>query len=897
VAFVRHDDPSSFATTVHLFNNTVRRKLRNFSALRLTAKQPGGVLPSQTHPAEHAVPVIAFSLRRAAAAFSGPRLTVRFGWLAFGTALATLGVSVFNPGARGQDAADASTTPGGTPPAPKTTETIIVTATRRGENINKVPYSISALSGAELKRNGVTDLMGIRNSVPGLQSADYGARGANLNNNFIIRGINTEDTGVGQSEFPDLAGSTVSSYIDDTPLFVNLKLTDIQRVEILRGPQGTLFGADSEGGTVRTIHNKPDPAGYDYEIDGTMSGTDHASQPNDSVNAMLNLPLTPRFALRLNAGYDREAGFIDADNAVLFNQPGNIAYTAQPLLADPANPLTSPARTGTDHGINTDRIWFVRADALWKPDEDSTAELSYQHQDDHSNGFPFEYPGSDYVIKRRLPINPSETRTDIEALTLTHDFGFGTVTSSSSYYTVDVADMYDNSGIDVEEPYYYGNYPRITTPNYDYNSDKAFAQEVRLVSPRGRHLDYVVGVFYQNRWNRAYSIETVPGFAKWANLPGSGPAGYATWADYVTEYYLGTRPGTLDPADLSYDFDRVVHFTDLAGFGEATLHLTSWWRLITGVRVFQENFRQTTLQHIYYAGESFGAGASGASAGSGSQRNQSQIFKASTSVDISRNSLAYFVFSQGYRAGGANAYPIGSCVFCDPASYISFRPDRLDNFEVGVKGVIDRFRYSVAAYDMEWSNIQLEVSSQAGTPIIVNGNGARSTGMELETHYLATDTLQLSGGYAYTNAVLTQSFNVGDGFTAANGDLLPGVSRHQFNVSVDYTTNVFAEHAVDLHLDGSYRSGFGNQIQAQLPNYAHLSGFSMFNAYVQTALTPKAELQLFVHNLFDARGVSSESALAPGGPSPADYVTAHGFEPAEFVSRPLTVGLRLVIHH
>ncbi|MEJ0046690.1 MAG: TonB-dependent receptor plug domain-containing protein [Rhodospirillales bacterium] len=164
----------------------------------------------------------------------------------------------------------------------------------------------------------------MRNSVVGLQAADYGERASNINNAFIIRGITTQDIGVGESEFPNLAGSTVSNYIDETPLFTNLKLTDIQRVEILRGPQGTLFGADSVGGTVRTIHNKPDPAGFDYQLDGTLSGTDRASQPNSGGDLMVNIPLTDKLAVRLNAGYDREAGFIDGDNAVVFNQPGNL---------------------------------------------------------------------------------------------------------------------------------------------------------------------------------------------------------------------------------------------------------------------------------------------------------------------------------------------------------------------------------------------------------------------------------------------------------------------------------------------------------------------------------------------------------------------------------------------
>jgi iron complex outermembrane recepter protein len=786
----------------------------------------------------------------------------------------------------------------GAKPAP-CVEEVMVTATRRSENVLKIPYNITAISGTTLARNGITDLADLRNSVPGLTAADYGNRAANVNNAFIIRGISTNDIGVGESEFPNLAGATVSNYIDETPLFTNLKLTDIQRVEVLRGPQGTLFGADSVGGTVRTLHNKPDPSGFDYSLDGTISGTDHASQPNSGADLMLNIPITDRFAIRLNGGYDREAGFINADNAVQYNKNGTfLPLDAQPKLANPSDPLNSPFVTGTDHGINSSNTWFARGSALLKVNDDITAELSFQHQNDTANGFNFEAPGADYVTHRRIPLNPSVTKTDLAALTLTADFGFGTITSSTSYYNVDTRDLYDNSGIDVQFPYYYGSYPRITTTNFDFNKDRAFTQEVRLVSPIGEHFDYVAGVYFQNRRTQADSVETVPGFAKWAALPGSDPSGeFDTWADRLVDYYGGTRPGTLNPADLTYDFKRDVQFTDLAGFGEATYHITPQWRVTGGVRVFREDFRQTTIQHLFNAGTTFGADSLGTSEGTGNKLTVDKIFKANTSYDINPHTLAYFTFSQGFRAGGANAYPVGTCAFCNDGTLQNFGPDSANNYELGIKGKLGRLRYTADLYDIQWSRIQVEVSSTAGTPIIVNGNNARSRGVELEGSYAATDNLSLSGGYSYTEAELTQSFAVDNNFFGDKGALLPGVSHHQLNFSVDYMPQIFPDHDIDLHLDGSYRSGFSNQIETELPNFRHISGYALFNAFVQTELMPKITLQLFAHNLFNAKGISAASSFAPGGPTPADDALANSFEASEFVTQPLTVGLRLVIRH
>jgi outer membrane receptor protein involved in Fe transport len=780
------------------------------------------------------------------------------------------------------------------------TEAIVVTATRRSENVNKIPYSITAISGAALQRKGITDLAGLRNSVVGLQAADYGNRAANINNGFIIRGINSEDIGAGESEFPNLAGNTVSNYIDDTPLFVNLKLTDIQRVEILRGPQGTLFGADSVGGTVRTIHNKPSTDGFDYSLDGTISGTDHANQPNTATDVMLNLPITDKFAVRINAGANRDAGFIDDPNAVVYDRPGNLPINAQPVLQDPANPLASPAKRTTDHGINSDKTWFVRGDGLWKISDDFSAEASYQHQYDQSNGFAYEFPGTDYVLKRPIALTPSTTLTDVGAITLTGDFGFGTITSSSSYYNVGAHDLYDVTGLDTNAAFYYGGYPRLTVPNYDTLQSDAFSQEVRLVSPKGEHFDYVAGVFYQNSRQDAYSEETVPGFAKWANLPGSGPNGIGTWADYIempSPYYMATRPGSLLPPDKVYDFNRQVQFTDLAAFGEATVHLTPHWNVLGGVRVFTENFKQTTVQHLYNAGTAFGSDVLGTSSGTGGERSQSQIFKASTSYTFADNTLAYLLFSQGFRPAGANAYPIGKCFFCNTADFLSYKPDRSNNYEAGVKGAIGKFRYTADIYQIDWTTVQVEVSSNAGTPIIVNGNGARSRGVELEGHYNITDALTLSGGYAYTDARLTQAFNLTGGFYGPSGSLLPGVSRHQLNFSTDYAPDLLSGHAVNFHLDGSYRSGFANQIEETLSNYRHEPGFALFNASVQADVAPKVQLQLFIHNLFNAKGVTAVSSLAMPGETLADYDAQARFDPVEFVTQPLTVGLKIVIRH
>jgi iron complex outermembrane recepter protein len=135
-------------------------------------------------------------------------------------------------------------------------EEVVVTASRREQTVQDIPYNISAISSAQLDAAGITDLASISRVVPGLQSPDLGARAAGVNSTFIIRGLNTSDV---SNAFvaPNLTVPLVSTYIDEVPLFTNLRLTDIQRIEVLRGPQGTLYGSGSVGGTVRVIHNAP----------------------------------------------------------------------------------------------------------------------------------------------------------------------------------------------------------------------------------------------------------------------------------------------------------------------------------------------------------------------------------------------------------------------------------------------------------------------------------------------------------------------------------------------------------------------------------------------------------------------------------------------------------------
>src|SRR5262249_26558373 len=162
----------------------------------------------------------------------------------------------------------------------------------------------------QIEDSGVKDLQSLTRMVPGLVSADLGPRANSTNSNLIIRGLNASDQG--SSYFgPNLAVPLVSTYIDDVPLFVNYNLTDIGRVEVLRGPQGTLYGSGAVGGTVKLIRHKPDLGKLSADFTADLSGTNNSSGASYSFDGIFNFPIGDTVALRVNAGYSKLTGFID----------------------------------------------------------------------------------------------------------------------------------------------------------------------------------------------------------------------------------------------------------------------------------------------------------------------------------------------------------------------------------------------------------------------------------------------------------------------------------------------------------------------------------------------------------------------------------------------------------
>jgi outer membrane receptor protein involved in Fe transport len=569
---------------------------------------------------------------------------------------------------------------------------------------------------------------------------------------------------------------------------------------------------------------------------------------------------------------------------------------------------------------------------LWKPNDVFNVLVDYTHQKDHSGGFSWQDVGFDYSTGDSLPRSPYTTnelipqqsldRTlDIGAVTLSVDVGFATVTSSTSYYDNRYDDVIDLSSSQQYyanlSPYYYGGYPRYAEFNFDHSSDKSFVEELRLVSKSGGAWDYIAGAFFRDQKSELSDPETLPGFAAWTHLPGSADAynyyagtAFNTFADVILDRN-GTDPASL-PNDFFYNNIRHTRFHDRAIYGELTRHLTDRWQVTGGVRQFWQSYDQTETQIYPFAGAFYsdtGEDPLGATTSQNAQSYRSHLWKLNTSYEITPAARAYFTFSEGFRHGGANSFKICPADVpalggCEPspqtAALIPFSPDTAKNYEVGLKGLIaGRIRYSASLYRVDWHNIQLDAFAPVtGIQIVVNGQQARSQGLELEVQAALTNELSATIGGSYTDAKLTEDF-IRANFVGQKGDRLPLVPKTQLTAALDYVVPLLQDREVSFHVDAAYRSAVNtsvNNLQASTDddtgettvaeniystNFRHLGGFTTLNAGVGIQATKALKVRLYCNNLTNQFGITTWA------------VARQPEQSTEYVTRPRTGGINV----
>ena len=767
-------------------------------------------------------------------------------------------------------------------------EEVTVSATRRVTTAQDIPLSITAITGAQLQQSGIQDLGGLARTMAGVNFTDKGPFGGVNGSTLIIRGLNSEATG-GQLALATPIEPPVATYVDDTPLFVNLRLQDLDHVEILRGPQGTLYGSGSLGGTIRFVQHAPDPAAFDARVEVGGSDTDHTHGPNENVNGMINIPVTETFALRVNAGYENDAGFINAPNLYRLDSSG------APIAAQPGN-LLSPPATYSENGINGYDYKDARISALWKPNEDFKAQLSYYYQLSTAGGFPQAAPS--YGLNNLETADHTRASTDdkvnLAALTLDYDLGFATLTSNSSWAhhdnhtSSDLTNLYDFFSF---YPSLYGANPRVLVTGHDEFNDKPWSEEIRLASKTGGFWDWVGGLYYKDQKTNIVEHEFYSGYLDYFNA--CAPVYGISAGDGVTpsQCGIGETVYTANPItyvdgipivkDQAYIGDFETHFKDLAVFGELTAHITSAWSVTGGTRLFKQTLSQAQQTGLLFDGPISIANSSL------SNTWRRVLWKINTSFQLDQANLVYATWSQGFRRGSVNALPptepaVG---YTTPDALRSVTPDTANNYEIGVKGTIaNRFRYSAAIFDIEWHNVQ---EGAQLTPLVlpgaVNVGNAYSRGFETELYWAIDHHLSAQVEYTYDQTKL-KSYNelALEGLSVPPpppGGPLPGTPKNSLAVTLAYGNIMIGNGEMRYSMSAHYQSPLTPALSASIPVVA---GYTMVDTRLSYTLS-HYELTAWCTNLTNRLGINSYS-------DPANY----GPNYQAIVSQPRTVGLTLV---
>jgi outer membrane receptor protein involved in Fe transport len=725
--------------------------------------------------------------------------------------------------------------------ASKAVETISVTATRRETTIQEVPYSISAYGGEALEEAGITDFSSLARSIPGLVLTDVGRGKNGISSGIIMRGLNL--TGGAQEDFAMTTDPVVSVYLGETPLFANLELRDMNRVEVLKGPQSTLYGSGSLGGTMRYIPNKPEFDKVSGKAQAKLSTTEGASDLNHDVEFTLNVPISDTFAIRGVFTELENAGYIDSD------------YIAG---LDSDNQPTGEYSTAED--INDEKVTMARISARWLPTDKTDVLFTYNYQKDDIQGSSASSEGLTGYNSAAKIIEQFERETSITSLVIEHELGFADLTSSTSITNNEATNTYDQSynyGYSSWwGPYYvsYYGYTGGTSPAAEvivgeksYNTD-TFTQEFRLAGSTDSNIDWLLGVYYNSVDFDAEAYDIVYGLDEAFNI---------------------TNPVA---SDVGYGNIQKTEFEDYAIFGEVTYYPTDQLSITAGLRYFQQTFyaKQEVLlpacEEFWYTtlgfftcGDTENAGIDprGYAAGEDEKDFDDVLYRFNVAYDIDMDTKVYLNISQGFRHGGANGLPTTG-IFGESDEYLFFEPDKTTNYEVGIKGNLldSQIYYSATVYYIDWEDpILLVQSPNGGFPAMVNAQSAESKGFELEANANLTDSIKLNVGYTYTKAQLTEEFTAPDGsFAGADGESLPGIPESTLVSSLLYKQEV-GDGILTAKLGVSYKAefatGFDDPSIFYETGYDEIPASTLWNASLRYDVD-QWSISLFAENLFNA---------------------------------------------
>jgi iron complex outermembrane receptor protein len=729
-------------------------------------------------------------------------------------------------------------------------EEVVVTATKRGEtDVQKTAESVYAIGGSDLSLKRAMDFESFAGSVPGLQFQDLGPGDAE----YIIRGINGSGPSV-VGAYLDEYVITASDQQDGGGKNAAVQMFDVERVEVLNGPQGTLYGSNSMAGNIRFILNKPDASKFDAFGEGDWSNVQDGGS-GFGFSGVLNIPLVAdRFAVRLVGYREDRDGWID-----------------QARLERSAGGVTS--FDGRAQDINSTQITGGRLSARWTLSDALTIDALYLKQNLDSDGSPRftaqgvpAYPdqppdiaalpgNSGFVplpglasftpskdfINTDITKSPRKDDFDLIGATLRYDAGFGDFSLASSRYDHDINFVFDSTPILL----FFGvPIAGVTIQPQEYRTKMA---EARFASSFDSPFNFVAGVYYQKDDNE-FSVHVV-------TTDGNGGASPFN--------ALNSDDALLAGGDTFFGRTRADEVEQHAAFGEATFKFADRWTLLGGLRWSEADLRsiQATLHSFAptgpatVAGEQIGTTVNGNAVGLIKQNGSSTRPKLSLSVQATDDVLLYALYSEGFRVGGINNgnQPFASGI---PATFDS---DELANYEIGVKSrwLQNRLQINATAFNIDWKNIQVEPRDPPGNiPFTTNGGAARVSGIEWSLESLLTERLSLSftGTYFFEHE-LSQDQPVLPGaspfvIVGRKGDEIPNTADSQLYAALQYQVPI-AGKATTFLLDATYRGSTNTEFVPTSPFNIGLDSYTLISAVARMDVTDHLQVGVFVRNLTD----------------------------------------------
>ncbi len=691
------------------------------------------------------------------------------------------------------------------PAAKPRIEEIVVTAQKRSEKLSRVPISITALGKAQMDKQGVRDVKDIARLVPGLQLQTTNELG---DTNISIRGISS-NTGA----------ETTGVYIDETPVQARQeivssnpypKVFDLDRVEVLRGPQGTLFGAGSEGGTVRFITPAPSLTNYTGYFRSEVGFTDGGA-PSYELGGAVGGPIVPdKLGFRASLWDRVDGGYIDRVDPVTDQVAARNANSANStvarvaLLAQPIEDLQiSPA------------LFYQRVHA---------SDRDYSWED----GPPFATTQPAPPFTEYAQIGQPHTDTFVlPSLDIAYDFGafnFKTVTSYFRRANDDRFDAtsYELSGLLPNNEIVLPGVPNYLSVGTYQERQHDWTEEVRFASndQPDSVLSWTIGAYYQDNQSSDESSFAEP---------------FDEVANYLSQFYYQTPGNSLyyfgeAPVDGKYSYlqNITVAEKDLAGFGNVTVQPIPGLKISAGVRVARSQYTYADFQDGPY-----GPGAPTSYGGGKSETPVTPRF--SISYQLFPNEMIYATVAKGYRIGGANESVLGIVSCAGDLAQLgitdvprTFNSDHVWSYEVGSKGsyLDGALRVEASLFWINWSGIQQQVLlPDCGYYFTDNLGSAVSRGFDLQAQWLAGHGLTLSGTTGLTDAHYTSTVNEEGNILVNNGEPLPAPL---------WTFTASAEEDFPLPMDASGYARFDDQFGGSYYRTGNSETFS-YNPYTRDA--------------------------------------------------------------